>query len=65
MIKLWQNVSDKSEKDFHIKSRLNYIKKRINDFFLDDDDGIDFSDKIIKRVQFMTEHILTTKYNIR
>lgn len=66
LIELWQNLSEKSEEESHIKSRLNYIAKQINENeFFDDDDGFEFSEKIIKKAQFMTEDTLSTKYNIR
>ena len=49
----------------HLKTRLSYLTKQINENeFFDDDDGFEFSQKQIEKAQFMTEDTLVTKYNI-
>ena len=66
LIEMWQNLSDKSEGEDSIKTRLSYITKLINENeFFDDDDGFEFSSKQERKAQSMAEDILVTKYKIK
>ena len=62
---LWYGLKDGSTDENAAKIQLNHLKHRLNDnMFFDDDDGFEFSKKVIDAATLMTADTLKTKYNI-
>ena len=62
---LWFELLDDSIDVDIARIRLCYLKQRINENeFFDDDDGFEFSDRLLKKAQYMTADTLKTKFNI-